>query len=397
MSKQLYKVPLPDVTRTDDADTLGTQLSEQAELRGDAIVDALSSEAADLSLRGEIALGAFYSQLVATELEELADSSIQAVPLFDAGDEPAADIRDGYYEIASATVEPVHGAARDVWQYDVDLTKIGTRKSHLRAVRTAPVDPDPGSPYNSTADDLVAVPTDAQQLEAVDAVTGPSTRQSLSVLTTLETAHGAVDVIELDETPIDDPIVTFDLPYQRDAPTAARVYDTLDREGKFIEGDNGRVRQWETVFTTTHEWSPSAEAVISNGLVRLRIDEPDDGDMSATFAAERYSSASGAWESISLPTTAFEIADVDLRRIGPQRVTAILTFEDGTDIERVLTHLDRGAPHPIMRPVAGSLPSDLEDHLEPVAENRADEDDNLSVADVQPRQTLVERSEVRPQ
>ena len=158
MPATIYKTPLPEATTKNERDSLGTQLSEQGVLGSDAIVEALSSQAADLTLTGRYALGRYYSELVATELEELADAAIGAVPLYGGGSN-----RSGYYQIESAQVEPVHAGGRDIWEWTLSLTNAGTRKSQLQAVKTEASQPTPGHEFGNDTSALVGVPAAARQ------------------------------------------------------------------------------------------------------------------------------------------------------------------------------------------------------------------------------------------
>ena len=81
MPARLYTVPLPEATRPKEQDTLGTRIAEQGVLNKDTVINALSTQAADLSLSGEYAYGRYFSELLATELEELANSQFAGLPL----------------------------------------------------------------------------------------------------------------------------------------------------------------------------------------------------------------------------------------------------------------------------------------------------------------------------
>ena len=325
MPKQLYKVPLPEATTPDERDDLGTVLSEQGVLNGDALVEALSSESADLTLRGQYALGATYSELLATELEELADSSIGPLPLFTPGRDGA---KAGYYEVDSAEVEPVHAGGREVWEWSLSLTKAGTTATHFQAVETSISQPDPGHPFGNDLDALVGLPAAARRVRALDAATNPTVRERPEPVATRAGAYGDIDVYDATAIGIDDPVLVYALDYADVAPTAVHVYDTQGRSEKYIESDDGRVRQWQSVFGTDHDPSADGAIVISNGLLRVRLDDGAGEPGTASLDAETWDASTDSWTAVDLPAfdadldTDWRPVDVDLVRIGPARVRA---------------------------------------------------------------------------
>ncbi|RLM81285.1 hypothetical protein DVK05_09825 [Halorubrum sp. Atlit-8R] len=395
MTTRIYTIPLPEATTPDERDSLGTQLSEQGVLGSDAIVEALSSQAADLTLTGRYALGRYYSELVATELEELADSALGAVSLY-GGDSN----RSGYYQIESADVEPVHAGGRDIWEWTLTLTNAGTRKSHLQALETLPSQPDPGHEFGSDLDGHVGIPAAARQVRAVDSTSEPTQRTRPTPVATVATEFGDVDRFDATTLSIDEPVLLYDVSPDAQAAVDVRVYDTNGRDSKFIEGDSGRVRAWQSVYAHDHEFTGSV--VLSNGLLRLTIDEPTTADATAALEAEQWDADTDTWTAVDLPSyadgdldTDWQPADVDLTHIGQARVAAQVEFEAvaGTnqgDVYAVDVDLERGretlevwAPES----VAELPPPDLEALLEPIA--------STSVLDSGVEQGLVAREEVR--
>jgi len=395
MTATIYTIPLPEATTPTDQDALGTQLSEQGVLGSDAIVEALSSEAADLTLTGRYALGRYHSELVAIELEELADSALGAVPL-----SGGADSRSGYYQIASAQVEPVHAKGRDIWEWTISLTASGTRKSQLQALETAPATPDPGHDFGNDTTALVGVPAAARMVRAVDSTSSPIERVRPTPVDTVATEFGDVDRYDATALSIDEPVLLYDVPPDAQAAVDVRAYDTRGRDSKFIESSNGRVRAWQSVFARDHEFSGAA--VLSNGLLRITIDEPTNADATAALEAEEYDAGTDSWTSVNLPSyadgdiaTDWQPADVDLTHIGQARVAAQVEFEAvaGTnqgDIATVDVELERGRSALevwIPSSVTGELPPDLEALLTPIA--------STSIVDSGVEQGLVAREEVR--
>jgi hypothetical protein len=395
MPERIYTIPLPGATTPTDQDALGTQLSEQGVLGSDAIVEALSSEAADLTRTGQYALGPYHSELVATELEELADSSIGAVPLYG-----GPDARSGYYQIGSAQVEPVHARGRDIWEWTLSLTASGTRKSQLQALETAPSQPSPGHEFGNDTTALVGVPAAARRVRAVDSTSEPTERLRPTPVDTVSGALGDVDRFDATALSIDEPVLLYDVAPDAQANVDVHVYDTRGRDSKYIESESGRVRMWQSVFARDHEFTGSV--VCSNGLLRVTIDEPTNADATAALEVEGWDAGADSWTAVDLPSyadgdlaTDWQPADVDLTYIGQARVAAQIEFEAVAgdqvgDIYSVDVELERGRQSLevwIPDTVSDPIPTDLETLLTPIA--------STSVVDSGVEQDLVAREGVR--
>jgi len=397
----LYKQPLPEATTDQNRDELGTVLAEQGVLDGDALVDSISSEAADLSLSGSYAAGD-WAPLLAGELKELADASLGALPLFGAGG--VSDLDSGYYEVESADVGPPHAVGKRVYEWNLSLTKVGTRKSHLRAVETKVTQPDPGHSFGNDTDAWVGIPAAATGVRVTDSLSEPTQREMTTPVKTVETPHGSVGVYDARAEAIENPNYVYRVAADQEAPVDVHVYDTLDRDSQYIEGSNGRVRQWQSVYARDHDFA--GEVVISSGRLRLTIDEPTNADETAALEAETYDPAAaggdGAWIPIDLPSyadgdldTDWQPADVDLTHIGQARVAAQVEFEavagtNAGDVYAVDVELERGRSDMevwIPESVTDPIPDDLKSLLEPIA--------STSVVDSGVEQGLVAREGVR--
>ncbi|OYR53601.1 hypothetical protein DJ73_07265 [Halorubrum sp. Ea1] len=394
MTTTIYKIPIPEATVPTEQDALGTQLSEQGVLGSDAIVDALSSQAADLTLTGRYAYGTYYSELLATELEELADSALSAVPLYG-----GAGNRAGYYQIESAEVEPVHAGGRDIWEWTLSLTNAGTRKSQFQSLDTSPSQPSPGHSFGNDTDGLVGIPAAARMVRAIDSTSSPTERVRPTPVSTVQTEFGDVDLFDATAETIDEPVYIYDVAKDAQPAVDVRVYDTRGRDTKYIESDSGRVRAWQSVFARDHEFAGSA--ALSNGLLRLTIDEPTNADATAALEAETYDAGSDSWTAVDLPQydadldTDWQPADVDLTHIGQARVAAQVEFEavagtNAGDVFAVDVELERGRSALevwIPESVTAEIPPDLEALLEPIA--------STSIVETGATQGLVAREEVR--
>jgi len=392
----LYKQPLTRATTDQATDDLGTQLSEQGVLGSDALVEALSSEAADVTRSGAYPFGDF-APMLGAELRELADSTLEALPLYDTGD--VADLSSGYYEIESATVEPPHAAGDGVIEWTLSLTKKGTEKSHLRTLEVSLSQPEPGHPFGNDTDAIVAIPAAARGVEVLDSTSSPTQRVQPTPVDTIATEFG--DVVRYDATTasVDEPVFTYRIEHDLEAPVDVRAYDTLGRGTKYIEGADGRVRQWQSVYARDHEFIGSV--VCSNGLLRLRIDEPTNADETAALDVEEYDAGTDSWTTVALPEydtdldTDWQPADVDLTHIGQASVQAQVEFEavagaEAGDVYALDVELERGREELevwIPETVSEAIPTDLEALLEPIAAT--------SIVDSGVEQGLVAREEVR--
>ena len=391
---QLYGVPLPEATRPQEREGLGTQLSEQGVLDRDSIVEALSTQAADLTLTGRYAYGTYFSELLATELEELSNSTLSGLPLFG-----GSKSRSGYYEIESATVEPVHSGGRDIWEWELSLTSVGTEKDQYEAITVSPSD-DLTNPFGTDDSVTVAIPSAARLVRAIDARSEPSTRVKPTPTETVATAHGAIDVYDTSEVAIDEPVYIYDVAKSAQPPVDVHAYDTNGRDTEYIEADTGRVRAWQSVYDTAHEFGGGA-VVLSSGRLRLRIDEPTNADETARLEAERWDTDTDSWAAVSLPSydadlaTDWQPVDVDLTRIGQASVHALVEFEAvaGTNAGDIFTldiRLFRGLDDALVTippRESGPLPPALYDLVAPIASTRA--------VDPGVEQTLIAREEVR--
>ena len=352
---------------------VGLNTSETEPLGGRATTTGLSSEVPQWSI--DAGFDSPRASQQARELLELV-GSLEQQPL------PISDVPSGaagYWIATSATREPRRDATprqNASERVSFDLSLVGTRQTHLRAVETAPSQPDPGHEFGTETDALVGLPAAARQVEAVDATTAPEQRAQPDPVETRSAEHGDVDCYDLDAIDIDAPVLLYDLAYERQGDVDVGVWDDDD-------SSEAQLR----VYDTAHEFSGSA--VFENGLLRVRF-EADDGDVAA-LEAEEYEAAAEAWVDMSLPETDWEPLDVELTRIGRARVAGRVTFEavagdEEGDVATVGLHLDRGAERVWVREVAGSIPAGVETLLEPIAAE--------TVVDTDVSQTIVSRREV---
>jgi hypothetical protein len=175
-----------------------------------------------------------------------------------------------------------------------------------------------------------------------------------------------VDVDVYDASPSNAPYagdrlaLVYDLPYQDEGLGDVKVWDDYGR-AKF---DDDGVCTWARVFIPGHDYA--GIPVLDNGLLRVSLDATDG------LAAEAWDDASGEWTTVSLPTSDWTLAGVDLRELSPTRTTGILAFEHTSSGDqyrlRVLLHRGRlGLQFDRLTP--RDLPAGLVERLAPVADD----------------------------
>ncbi|WP_265109171.1 hypothetical protein [Halosolutus halophilus] len=378
--KLLYKIPLEEASHTNQRDVRRSQLAEAGVLGESAVVEQVSSGAADLTLEGQWRTGTWHAELFATELQELANSTIEATPLFRKNGTIA---EAGYYEVESANVEPAHANAQDVYAWELGLKKKGTTRESYRqlAINRRQVDHDFGSDLTA----LIGVPAAAQKVQWYNPTDGSRSPASASQTRSAEFADVEMYDLDAGETAVgSDPTLIYEIDYGDERWPDCRVYDTLGEAEKYVENADGRVRVWESVFDPAHD--PEGNVILDTGRLRVTLDEAN-----GTLSAERWDATNTVWSSVSLskPSTT-DLYDVDLTEIGMVRVVAQLTFDvDGTLYaldaiakrggEDVLWHIPDNE--------SGPIPTELQNWLSPIAAT--------TIVDPQGTKTLASRTEVR--
>lgn len=371
--KHYYTSPLPEISQPNERTRLGQQLAKQGLINGsDAAVTRISSDAVDLTLEGQYRWGERISTMLATELDELADSGIGELPLYQRG--PTYSGR-GYYAIEQADVEPLHPSRRDAWQYTLSLTKEGTRADRRRTLETNISQVD--HPWGNDQTAYVGVPAAAKRVQWYDRAQGMA---EPTLVETRSAEHGDVDIYDATAAPFEDPTLVLDLPLQDEGQVDVSIWDEMGRGGK-LDSDN--IRQWRKCYTQKHDFE--GEAIFDNGLVRLRFDEA-----TPALSVERWDDTNATWTSQSLGTSDWEFYDLDIREVGLASVHASVEFRDPTQSPTAYFTVDcwvkRGWIDPLWDEGDDPLPTGLTDLLDPVA----------SSANYEPGETkgLVDRGEL---
>jgi hypothetical protein len=340
---------------------------------GGTSVENIATENVDFRKQGRIQLGPTLSRKVADELDSLSESAYTSLPLFDPSGSSLGR-KAGYYEVTRADVTPAQEARDDVYQYDVQLTKAGTREDSRRAVRTNPETIVTGLATGSPAP--VGIPAEAINPRWYDEGSGT---EDATPTNTVTTQYGDVDLFDYTNATASAPELIYDLPFDRDGPTDVRVYDDLNQSKLATTASGGEVSRWIHAYHTGYDFEGGA--VIDNGRVRFRLD--------ADITVEEYDTANDVWNTVSLSSGDLSLDEWSIQRIGPANVRVRLIATDTTDgsTKTASVRLQRGLDGILLRqPVDQDLSSKFESWLSPIASDASD--------DPQPRQTLRKRSDL---
>ena len=394
----LYNLTVPQSAQLSQSQRQRRELLAQGVLSsGPAQVESISADASTRSLVGR-ARGRF-ADLIAREFEELfGNSAIQAVPYFERGAD-TGDV-DGYYALENVSTEPAHPVEPRVQRFDGSLTKQGTRRSHLRIVRTAST--TESNPFGSASTEEIGIPTRARTEGRIPVRWYNESDGSLEAATVQRTVtgeHDDIDILDATEPSFDSPTLLYDVAYRHEWPVDVRVWD--DRDGPkvyrgdgaatvgnatvgdaTVNGDTEAVR-WQRVFATEHDYS--GIPIVENDRLRLEWDE------GYALRAYRWDTGTQGYDRVSLGSTDWRLLDVNIRRIGVERVDGQAEFRD--EANPSTTHnlnwsSKRGYDDILwLNPDnEGSVPADLVTRLDPIAHDSGQ--DPAAVANV------LERTEV---
>jgi hypothetical protein len=373
---ELYVLAIPDPSQGRQQAQAQRRLAALGQLNSSSgSVRGISTDPGDQAIEGMYR--GDYAEKMATELRELANNdALGAIPFTGAS---TTTPRDSYYHVESADVGPVEPQEPRIQEFRLTLKDSGSRKGRFRSVATSLSQID--MPWGNSLTAYVALPIEAARVRWYDPETGNT--ESATVQATHNAELGDVDVYDARASSYTDPTLIADLPYDAEGPVDPRVWDTRGNANKL---DGNGVLQWQKVFDPAHV--PIGDLVIDNGLVRLMFDESAN-----TLTAERWDDAAGQWTSQSLGSSDWEVVDLDLRRIGLERVDGRVEFRDPTQpptsYYTVGLSLKRGyedAQWRKLSSVSSAIPSGLDTLLDPVAD--------ASVYDAGGDQGLLDRSEV---
>jgi len=275
---ELYALVIPEGARTRAAAQTRQSQAAQALLGQDTgSVESIGSEPGEQTLRVEFADE--LAEARAQELQELADGLSQPIPFHAVGERS----REDRYVVVSATdIGPVDPRSRQYQRASsVRLSTAGTIASHWRRVRTAPTQVD--HPFGNDQTAPVGVPAAATKVRWYDAETGAT---AVPTVTATRTSRlGDVDIVDALAAPYDRPELIFELDYSEEGKADPRVFDTRG-EADIVDGDGAL--QWAKVFAPSHR--ATGDLVLTNGLLRLTVDEAADQASRPNAGTTRISS-----------------------------------------------------------------------------------------------------------
>ncbi|ELZ12505.1 hypothetical protein C478_10526 [Natrinema thermotolerans DSM 11552] len=295
---------------------------------------------------------------------------------------PSQPDLEGYYVGSSVDRDVVlsQEGGDDHHVVPLTLSRAGTSGSHYRALETRPVDDEIDHPYGNDTTLLVGLPAVAKQVQWFDPE--GETRQLASPIETRSAEGGDVEIYDLADgeaaVGTGSPALVYAIALEAEGDVDVGVFDT--------QGSGDRA-DWAQIFSPKTGLTGS-EVVMCNGLIRLRLDEPN-----STLEAQRWDATNTTWTTVGLeadqPSTV-ELFDVDLETVAMARDRAQLTFTvDGSlfALDAILARGDKDVLFTIPPNESGPIPADLENWLSPVASS--------SVVDPNASKDLVARSEVR--
>jgi len=334
----LYTIPLPDADAGQPNNRIASQIQQSGLVQqGGVATEQIATSNVDLTLTGQWRYGERFARKTARELESLGEGSYAALPLFDAD---SAELRreTGYYELANVDVSPAHPTSEDVFEFTVGLNETGTRETHWRAVRTTQETVD--TLFTGSDTSYVAIPTEATKTQWYDSQEGTEVATAVD---TVEAEFGDVDRYDPTDSTFDNPILLYELDFDREGRIDTKVWDDRSRDKFFTYSDSQSntvdINQWVHVFHTA--WEFDGSPVIDTGRLRVWFDPPTGANRDDIYA-ERWDDVNDEWDTVGLPTTPYEVIDVDTTGIGPHEVQVQLLFSDGIDIFAIDGIFDRG-------------------------------------------------------
>ena len=387
----IYNVIVPGATQPTAESRQGRSTLSEGVLGSDvAAVESISPNAGRQTLSGRY-IGPL-ADLSALELQELFGASIEAVPIFNPDEQGSVD---GYYALESADVNPRDARVAEIQEYNATVTGLGTRRSHRRTVRTNPTTED--NPFGSASSEEIGIPARASLVQWYDSSTGAL--EDATVQRTESGEHDDIDIYDATEPSFDGPTLVYDVAYRHEWPVDVRVWDDYGRAkhrstsdgttvgsatvGTATVGSVTEAVQWQRVFSTDHDYR--GVPILENDVLRLEFAERDQ------LRVYEWDTSAKTYERLELGSSPWRLQDVDIVRIGVERIDGQAEFEDvnnpGTT-HNLNFSVKRGYSTVFWTVPANesSPPQGLIDRLSPIAHDS--DQDPAAVADV------IQRTEV---
>lgn len=352
-----------------------------AALTDQPVVEGVGSDPGQQTFRGQFRGND--SEAMMTEVVELTENNApdyEAVPLY--GNDTATD-EDGYYSLSDVRPQQPRPTTRRFWTYTLGLRKKGTPKTHKRAVETAITalnTSPPTNPFGTNDTVEVAIPNASSKVRWFDAEN--KSYEAASPTRTDETQFGSVDVFNTSSPTFTNPTLTYELALSEEGKTDLRVWDTKGSASR----TSGGLLKWQRVFDPGHNFT--GDAVVENGHLRLTFNES-----APSLSAEEWNETASDYDAVSLGASNEQLDDLDLERIGQQRVEAQVVFFNTSDSSRYHTEFDlkKGYNTTLItvpeNEDASAFPAGLDTKLSPIASGL--DDDPAAV------KTLVRREKTR--
>jgi hypothetical protein len=393
--KILYALALPESSQAIDSNNRRRQIASEGTLGpGQPAVTPISPEAETRTL--SVAFYSRFAELSARELAELWSSdAIDSVPY--TSNDSDTILEEGYYSLERAENRPSTATERRSQEFRGEFTRIGTRRTHWRAVKTAPTTED--NPFGAGSRQRVGISTRADKVRWFDETGGAI--EDATAVDSVDGEHDIIQIYDIQDTSIDQPTLIFELDYRLEWPTDCRVWDDRGVQkyatttgggatvgsatvGSATVGSTTTALQWQRVFATDHEYV--GNPTVENDILRVELAE-DVG----RIRVYEWNPSTTSYESVALGTSPWRLYDADLTRIGLGRIDAQIEFED----------LNTGATHNLNMSLKRGYesilwtvpenedpaPQGLIDRLSPIA--GTSQEDPAAVTDV------IKRSEVR--
>jgi len=362
-TRQLYNIRIPSDAQTQaSVQGLGHELESLSGLDADApIIEALGIQG------GENSINATYSNerapVTAQELEELLSASgFEHIPYYTPSDPGGAG--DGYIAVEDGSVEAASVHDTRVQSVSGTFTRSGDRGNDRRSLTVEPAEVNRNDFGNQT-EALVAIPSAAEKRTWY--ARENQEREAVVVESTVEAAGGSLDLVDASSVSLSaSHELVHDVAYDEEWRTDITLWDTYGYSAP-DDPDAGYMPAWGKVYRTGHEYS--GVPVVDTGRLRLSLDEANG------LSVEEYDPGTDSWSSTSLPTSDWELFDVDVTGISPVKAAAQCVFRNPTTTPsgeyalNLVARRGRSVVHWLTPDsVSDPVPDGLVDYLDPVAD-----------------------------
>lgn len=392
-NKLIYSLVVPDQAQILDSDDRRREISSEGTLGdGQPSVTSISPEAETRKIQAQY-IGQF-AELSATEIRELFSASgISVVPY--SSTDSSSLLEEGYYTLRESRNQPTRPSERRAQEFEGQLTKVGTRRSHWRTAETAPTTET--NPFGTDSNQYLGLSTRAEKVQWYGRTTG--TIEDATAVETRQGEHDELKIYDAQNSSISDPTLIYRIDYRQEWPTDPRVWDDRNQSktlevttsgdtvgsatvGSAAVSETRDAVQWQRVFATDHEYVGTP--VFENDLLRLEMAEGD------RIYAYEWNDTDTVYEVIQLGNSPWRLFDLDTLRIGTERIDAQLEFKDetGSTKHNLNMSLKRGWDTVLFTVPQNEdpAPQGLIDRLKPIAATT--QEDPGEVGDV------IKRSEV---